>query len=90
MVNEGQFRVMSDHGQRQVISCHVCNVYLQSNPYFFGFYYLLFCSHLWASWLCISAPRVTSLSSPVCPFSLGDEDATTVGIECSVSLFLLF
>lgn len=34
MVDEGQFREMTVDS---VESCHVCIVYVHSNPYFFGF-----------------------------------------------------
>ena len=67
MLNEGQFRVMTTN-KCQVISCHVCIAYVQSNPYFFGFY-----SSVWFLFPCVgvvavlSAPRVTARLGPVCP-----------------------
>lgn len=39
MVDEGQFREMTVDS---VKSCHVCIVYVHSNPYFFFLYFVLF------------------------------------------------
>lgn len=67
MLNEGQFRVMTTNKCR-VISCHVCIAYVQSNPYFFGFY-----SSVWFLFASVgvvavlSAPRVAARLGPVCP-----------------------
>lgn len=73
-------RVMSDHGQCQVISCHVCIAYVQSNPCFLWFLFFMFCSRLWDSWLCISAPRVTSFSSAqFAPFRPSDRPISDRG-----------